>query len=120
MTWAGVIWDVMAVTIIERRIDAPAKGGMKFTDGYAACNVCSPTRSHSERKISARLLLTQWLPSGRWSPQKNWMRGVIFGIPLEEVTIAGAMREAGYRTAFMEKWHLVPRPIIIQSIRVLI
>ena len=90
-------------------IDALAKGGMKFTEGYAACNVCSPTRAAIlSGKYPARLLLTQWLPSGRWSPQKNRMREARYlsNLPLEEVTIAEAMREAGYRTAFMGKWHL--------------
>ena len=49
-------------------IDRLASGGLRFTDGYAACNVCSPTRAAiMTGKYPARLLLTQWLPSGRWS-----------------------------------------------------
>ena len=90
-------------------IDRLAKGGMKFTDAYAACNVCSPTRAAIlSGKYPARLLLTQWLPSGRWDAQKYRMREARYlsNLPLEEVTIAEAMREAGYRTAFMGKWHL--------------
>ena len=90
-------------------IDSLAKSGVKFTDGYAACNVCSPTRAAIlSGKYPARLLLTQWLPSGRWNARKNRMREAryISNLPLEEITIAEAMREAGYRTAFMGKWHL--------------
>lgn len=90
-------------------IDRLAAEGMRFTDGYAACNVCSPTRAAiMTGKYPARLLLTQWLPSGRWSATKNRMREARYlsNLPLEEVTIAEAMREAGYRTAFMGKWHL--------------
>ena len=90
-------------------IDRMANDGMKFTDGYAACNVCSPSRAAVvSGKSPARLLLTQWLPSGRWSATKNKLREAryISNLPLEEVTIAEAMREAGYRTAFMGKWHL--------------
>jgi arylsulfatase A-like enzyme len=90
-------------------IDRLAEEGMRFTDGYAACNVCSPTRAAiMTGKYPARLLLTQWLPSGRWSPTRNKLREgrYLSNLPLEEVTIAEAMREAGYRTAFIGKWHL--------------
>ncbi len=90
-------------------IDQLAHQGMRFTDGYAACNVCSPTRAAiMSGKYPARLLLTQWLPSGRWNPEKNLLREgrYLSNLPLEEVTIAEAMRDAGYRTAFMGKWHL--------------
>lgn len=90
-------------------IDRLAAEGMRFTDGYAACNVCSPTRAAiMTGKYPARMLLTQWLPAGRWDPKKNKLREgrYISNLPLEEVTIAEAMREAGYRTAFMGKWHL--------------
>ena len=90
-------------------IDRLAQEGVRFTQGYAACNVCSPTRaSILTGKYPARLMLTQWLPAGRWSARQHRMReGRYMGhLPLEEVTIAEALREEGYRTAFMGKWHL--------------
>ena len=90
-------------------IDALAREGMRFTDGYAACNVCSPSRAAIlTGKNPARLLLTQWLPGGRWSAKSNRLREgrYLSNLPLKEVTIAEALREAGYRTAFMGKWHL--------------
>ena len=90
-------------------IDRLANEGMRFTDGYAACNVCSPTRAAiMTGRYPARLLLTQWLPSGRWSRTGHKLREgrYISNLPLEEVTIAEALRESGYRTAFMGKWHL--------------
>jgi len=90
-------------------IDRLASDGMRFTDGYAACNVCSPSRAAIlTGKYPARLLLTQWLPSGRWNANKNRLREgrYLSNLPLEEVTIAEAMRESGYRTGFMGKWHL--------------
>ncbi len=90
-------------------IDRLAAEGMRFTNGYAACNVCSPTRAAIlTGKYPARLLLTQWLPSGRWNRTKHRLREgrYVSNLPLEEVTIAESMREAGYRTAFIGKWHL--------------
>ena len=90
-------------------IDRLASEGMRFTDGYAACNVCSPSRAAIlTGKYPARLLLTQWLPSGRWNARTNRLREgrYVSNLPLEEVTIAEALRESGYRTAFMGKWHL--------------
>ena len=91
------------------RIDRLAEEGVRFTDAYAACTVCSPTRAAiMTGKYPARLLLTQWLPSGRWSRTGHKMKEAryISNLPLEEVTIAEALREHGYRTAFMGKWHL--------------
>ena len=90
-------------------IDALAREGMRFTDGYAACNVCSPSRAAIlTGKNPARLLLTQWLPGGRWNARTNRLREgrYLSTLPLKEVTIAETLREAGYQTAFMGKWHL--------------
>lgn len=90
-------------------IDQLASQGMRFTDGYAACNVCSPTRAAIlTGKYPARLLLTQWLPAGRWDPSQHKLREgrYLSNLPLEEVTLAEALRASGYQTAFMGKWHL--------------
>ncbi|OGV70952.1 MAG: hypothetical protein A2283_17365 [Lentisphaerae bacterium RIFOXYA12_FULL_48_11] len=88
-------------------IDKLASQGMLFTDGYAACPVCSPTRaSIMTGKYPARLHLTDWI-AGHVKPKAklkipDWTKY----LPLEEVTIADALKKAGYVTASIGKWHL--------------
>lgn len=93
-------------------IDRLAAEGARFTDAYSACAVCSPTRAAIlTGKYPARLLLTDWLPSGRWNPKARLREGrFLRGLPVEEVTLAEVFREAGYRTASIGKWHLGSEP----------
>ena len=89
-------------------LDRFAAGAMRFTEAYAACSVCSPTRaSILTGKYPARLGLTDWLPGRADRPDQKLKRpSIIRQLPLEEVTFAEALKEAGYRTAFIGKWHL--------------
>lgn len=86
-------------------IDSLANRGMQFTQGYAACCVCSPTRgSIMTGKYPPRFGITDFIPgmrSGKLlsTPNANHL-------PLEDVTIAEALRAGGYATFFAGKWHL--------------
>ncbi|MHC4675487.1 MAG: sulfatase-like hydrolase/transferase, partial [Planctomycetota bacterium] len=78
-------------------VNALAAGGMRFTDGYAACPVCSPTRaSIMTGKYPARLKLTNFLV-GRRTRKDSPIQpaGYRHELPLEEVTIAEVLKSAG-------------------------
>ncbi|HAV61915.1 MAG TPA: N-acetylgalactosamine 6-sulfate sulfatase (GALNS) [Verrucomicrobiales bacterium] len=89
-------------------IDSLAKDGIRFTDAYAACPVCSPTRAAiMTGKYPARLHLTDWLPGrGDRPDQKLSAPKIRPALPLEETTIAEALKPAGYVSAHVGKWHL--------------
>jgi len=87
-------------TIATPHLDRLAAGGQKWTSFYAADNVCTPSRAG---------LLTGRLPlrSGMASDTKR----VLFpdsagGLPATEITIAESLKELGYATACVGKWHL--------------
>jgi arylsulfatase A-like enzyme len=88
-------------------IDKLAASGVRFTDGYAANPVCSPTRySIMTGKHPSRIDATNFF-SGKRSGKFN-SAPLFDRMPLSEVTIAEAMKEAGYATFFAGKWHLGP------------
>jgi arylsulfatase A len=88
-------------------IDRLAEESMKFTDAYAACPVCSPTRaSIMTGKYPARLHLTDFLKGGNPKDKKLLTPKWADWLPLEEVTIAEVLREKGYVTGHFGKWHL--------------
>jgi len=91
-------------------IDRLASRGLKFTNAYSACTVCSPTRSAVMTGMyPARTHLTDWIPGHRRKnaplrPPKWTQR-----LELRYTTIAEALHASGYRTAHVGKWHLTPR-----------
>ncbi len=89
-------------------LDALAKQGVRFTDAYAACPVCSPTRAAlMTGKYPARLGITDWLPGQPDRPGHKLSRPSLpLQLPLEEVTLAERLKAAGYATASIGKWHL--------------
>ena len=86
-------------------IDRFAARAMRFTAGYAACPVCSPTRaSIMTGKYPPRTGITNFIGgnrTGKWLPAPNQNQ-----LALTEVTLAKALRGAGYRNFFAGKWHL--------------
>jgi arylsulfatase A len=93
-------------------IDRFAKESVRFTQAYAACHVCSPTRaSIMTGKYPARLQMTDWLPGRRDFPfQKLKNAAIRQQLPVEETTIAAALKEHGYATGHFGKWHLGEEP----------
>jgi len=88
-------------------IDRLAGQGMRFTNGYAACCVCSPTRaSILTGKYPARLHLTDWIEGHKRPYAKLAIPDWTMYLRHEEVTLAEALKPAGYATAAMGKWHL--------------
>jgi arylsulfatase A-like enzyme len=86
-------------------IDALAADGLRLTDSYAAAHICSPTRaSIMTGKTPARLHLTNYIAGDKTLKLKppDWTKY----LPLEEVTIAEALKSAGYATGHFGKWHL--------------
>jgi arylsulfatase A len=90
------------------QLDALAAAGTRFTSAYAACAVCSPTRAAlMTGKHPARLHITDWI-SGGGAPKNSrfkipeWQQH----LPLEETTLAEALKKLGYATAHIGKWHL--------------
>lgn len=91
-------------------IDALAASGMKFTSGYAACPVCSPTRaSIVTGRHPVRVNVTDWIPGATAAKAYNPRFQDVQdrdGLALEEVTIAESLRQHGYTNFFAGKWHL--------------
>lgn len=91
-------------------IDRLAASGMRFTQGYAACPVCSPTRaSILTGRHPVRVDITDWIPGLATSRVKEAKFEHVEdrdNLALEEVTIAEVLKDAGYHTFFAGKWHL--------------
>lgn len=89
-------------------IDKLAGEGIRFTNAYAACPVCSPTRaSIMTGKYPARLGITNYLPGAHPTPYSKLIGTTpVQQLPVEEVTIADALKSSGYATGQFGKWHL--------------
>jgi arylsulfatase A-like enzyme len=79
-----------------------AREGLRFTQGYANSSVCSPTR--------VALMTGRWqhrLRGGADEPIRSNARGnPSLGLPPSHPTLPSLLRDAGYATALVGKWHL--------------
>lgn len=88
-------------------IDRLASQGMRFTQAYSACTVCSPTRaSLLTGKYPARLHITDWIAGHKKPKARLKVPDWTMYLPHEEVTFAKALKPAGYASASIGKWHL--------------
>lgn len=89
-------------------LDRLAAESVRFTRAYASCAVCSPSRAAIlTGKAPARLHITDWIagenpPAKRRLNLPDWQKH----LPLEEVTLAEALKPLGYTTGSIGKWHL--------------
>ncbi|MCH8149427.1 MAG: sulfatase [Planctomycetes bacterium] len=111
-------------------IDRLAAEGMRFTNGYAACAVCSPTRAAVQTgRYPGRLFVTDWIrsrfqggaipadkvnpclrPPNRWKGRKLRVPPNALWMESGEITIAEALKPAGYVSCYIGKWHLGTDP----------
>src|SRR5262245_5008731 len=88
-------------------LDQLAREGMRFTASYCAQPICSPSRAAIlTGKAPARLHLTTYLPGRPDCPSQKLLHPTINQqLPLEETTVAEALKNEGYATACVGKWH---------------
>lgn len=112
-------------------IDRLAADGIRFSNGYAACAVCSPTRAAVQTgRYPHRTGVTDWIRSrfqgGRipenrqnpcWRPKNGWGGGGKLLVPpnalwleSKEVTLAELLKPTGYKSCYIGKWHLGTDP----------
>lgn len=83
--------------IATPHVDKLASEGMTFTDAHSGSSVCTPTR--------------YGLLTGRYSWRTKLQKGVVTGfapclIAKDRITVAGFLKQNGYATAIVGKWHL--------------
>ncbi len=94
-------------------LDRLASKSAVFTNSYSAAPICSPTRvSLMTGKYPARLHYTIWREAASGTDRQEQISHpfippvTIVDLPLEEVTIAEKLKENGYLTAHVGKWHI--------------
>lgn len=93
-------------------IDKLANNSIRFTNGYANCPVCSPSRaSFQTGKYPVNTGVTDWIKGRKaevgTTKNDRWIvPDTEYDMKLSETTIAEALKKKGYNTAFLGKWHL--------------
>lgn len=91
--------------IATPNIDSIARNGVRFTNGYVSCGVCSPTRAGLVTGRYQQRFGHEFNPG---APRQGSRENV--GLPLTEVTIADVLKSSGYTTGIVGKWHLGEAP----------
>ena len=95
-------------------VDRIAKEGVVFTQGYAGSRVCSPSRATiMTGKFTARHKITDWIGAKSGEAWRETNRhdlllpaAYVHELPKEDISLAEALKAAGYKTFFSGKWHL--------------
>lgn len=95
-------------TIRTPNLDRMASEGQKWTQFYSAASVCTPSRAGL---LTGRLPIRSGL-AGRPRVLFEWSAG---GMPEKEITLAEGLKEAGYATACVGKWHLGHLPAYLPT-----
>ncbi len=111
-------------TIRTPNIDRLASEGVRFTDFYASASLCTPSRiglltgryairsgmvfpmQSGGQSMTARIMQSVGRGFGRLGAIDLSVKSLVDGIPADEITIADALKVAGYRTGMIGKWHL--------------
>ena len=97
-----------------KHLDALAEDGTRFVNGYAACQVCSPSRaSIMTGKFPSNHGITDWIGAKvgeDWRQAKRHTKSLppayVRQLSADDVTMAEYFKKSGYRTFFAGKWHL--------------
>ncbi|MFO1021278.1 MAG: sulfatase [Planctomycetales bacterium] len=98
-------------------LDRLAQQGLRFTQAYAACPVCSPTRAAVlTGKYPLRTGVTDYINPAGGNQPANWKKNTLLlpapyadRLPLAEITLAEVLKSTGYHTFHAGKWHLGPQ-----------
>jgi arylsulfatase A-like enzyme len=91
-----------ATDLYTPNMDRLAKEGVRFTQFYAAAPVCSPSRAALlSGKTNLRAGLEGNVPVPEYADARKR-----YGMPTEQITMAEMLKENGYYTALIGKWHL--------------
>lgn len=93
-------------TIKTPNIDMMAQEGIKFTQFYVGASICTPSRA---ALLTGRLPIRSGMAGSKNSGNVLYPRST-GGLPQSEITIAEAVKEKGYATGIIGKWHLGHQP----------